>query len=40
MMQHEKSGLTESERCMWLAEVDSELHLKKPGLLALENAVI
>ena len=25
---------------MWLAEIDSELHLKKPGLPVLENAVI
>ena len=35
-----RSGLTESEKCMWLAEIDSELHLKKPGLPVLENSVI
>ena len=40
MMQHERSGLTKSERYRWLAETDNELHLKKPGLLVLENAVI
>ena len=30
-MRHERSGLTESERYTWLAEIDSELHLNKPG---------
>ena len=40
MMRQERCGLTESEKCMWLAEIDSELYLKKPGLPVLENAVI
>ena len=36
----QRSRLTESERCMWLAEIDSELHLKKLALPVLGNAVI